>query len=112
MAEVQQEERLSDRHPRMNLTWSSTLDGWQALKLELQLEAESVFASSGEGVLVVPDDESGSVITLESRTASMKLTYLPDKSAVRWDLPSEYGFERASEQTTSLARVLMRRLRR
>jgi hypothetical protein len=40
VAEVQQEERLSDRHPRMNLTWSSTLDGWQALKLDLQLDTE------------------------------------------------------------------------
>jgi len=24
----------------MNLTWSSTLDGWQALKLDLQLDTE------------------------------------------------------------------------
>jgi hypothetical protein len=96
----------------MNLTWSSTLDGRQALKLDLQLEAESVFAASGEVVLVVPNNESGSVITLESKTASLKLTYLPDKSVVRWDLPGEYGFERMPEQTTSLARILMRRLRR
>jgi hypothetical protein len=96
----------------MNLTWSSTLDGWQALKLDLQLEAESVFASSGEVVLVVPNNDSGSVITLESRTGSLKLTYLPDKSVVRWDLPREYGFERVSGQTTSLARILIRLLRR
>ena len=112
VAEVQEEERLSDLKPRMNLTRSSTLDGWQALKLDLQFEAESVFASSGEVVLVVPDNESCSVITLESRTASLKLTYLSDKSPVRWDLPAEYGFERVPEQTTFLARILMRRLRR
>lgn len=54
MAEVQQENRLSDRHPRMNLTWSSSVEGWQALKRDLQLEAESIFGSSGEIVLVVP----------------------------------------------------------
>ena len=56
--------------------------------------------------------DSGQNSLLESRTASLKLTYLPDKSAVRWDLPGEYGFEGVPEQTTSLARILMRRLRR
>ena len=112
LAKVLREECVSDRHPRMTLPWSSSLDGWQALKLDLQLEAESIFASSGEIVLVVPDNDSGSVITLETRTASLKLTYLADKSAVRWDLSGEYGFERVPEQTTSLARILMRRLRR
>lgn len=96
----------------MNLTWSSLLDGWQALKLELQLAADAIFASSGELVLLVPDNESDSVITLKSETASLKLTYFPDRSAVRWDCPGEYGFERVSPETASLARILIRRLRR
>ena len=39
---------------RMTLAWSSSLNSWQDLKLELQLEAEKIFASSGEVVIVSP----------------------------------------------------------
>ena len=96
----------------MTLVWSSSLDSWQVLKLELQLEAEAIFASSGEVVIVAPDSESGSVLTLKSRTSSLKVTYCPERSAVRWDTSTDYGFERIPETTTSLARTLMQRLRR
>jgi len=94
----------------MTLVWSSSLDSWQVLKLELQLEAEVIYASSGEVVLVTP--HSDSVLTLVSRTRSLKLTLYPDRNAVRWDSPEEYGFEQIPEDTTSLALTLMQRLRR
>ena len=92
----------------MTLAWSS--DRWQELKLELQNEAETIFASSGAVVIVTP--HSDSVLTLVSRTKSLKLTLYPDRNAVRWDSPEEYGFEKIPEDTTSLARSLMQRLRR
>jgi hypothetical protein len=76
----------------MTLTWSSSLDSWQVLKLELQLEAEAIFASSGEVVVVTPDSESDSVLTLVSRTRSLKLTFSPERNAVR-DGPDERGFD-------------------
>jgi hypothetical protein len=41
----------------MTLVWSSSLDSWQVLKLELQLEAEVIYASSGEVVLVTPHSD-------------------------------------------------------
>jgi hypothetical protein len=88
------------------------MDAWQTLYVELQREAESIFASSGEVIVVTPDRESGSVLMLTSRARSLKLTYVPDKIAVRWDTAAEYGFERISDDTTSVARALMRRLRR
>ena len=97
---------------RVTLAWSSSLDRWQELKLELHLEADAIFASSGEVVIVTPDSESDAVLTLESRTSSLKVTHCPDRSAVRWDTPDEYGFEKIPEFMTSLARTLMQRLRR
>ena len=97
----------------MTLVWSSSLDSWQVLKLELQLEAESIFASSGEVVVVVtPDSESDSVLTLESRTGSLKVTLCPERNAVRWDSLAEHGYEQIPEFMTSLACILMQRLRR
>jgi hypothetical protein len=35
------------------------MDAWQTLYLELQREAEAIFASSGEVIVVTPDRESG-----------------------------------------------------
>lgn len=97
---------------RVTLAWSSSMDAWQTLHLELEREAEAIFASSGEVVVVTPDRESGSVLMLISRARSLKLTYVPDKSAVRWDSWDEYGFERISDDLALLARTLMQRLRR
>jgi hypothetical protein len=96
----------------VTLTWSLCTDPWQGLRLELEREAEAVLASSGEVVIVAPDRDSGSVIRLVFRTRSLKLTFYPDRNAVRWDTPDEYSFERIPEDPTSLARSLMQRLRR
>jgi hypothetical protein len=87
------------------------MDAWRTLHFELEREAESIFASSGEMIVVTPDRESGSVLMLTFRAKSLKLTYVPDKGAVRWDSPAEYGFERISDDTTSVARTLLQRLR-
>ena len=97
---------------RMTLAWSSSLDSWQELKLELQLEADAIFASSGEAFIVVPDSGSDAVLTLESQGSSLKVTHCPERSAVRWETPDEYGFEKIPKFMTSLARTLMQRLRR
>ena len=88
------------------------MDCWRSLKTELDKEAEAIFAYSGEVVVLTPDRESHSVMTLESRSGSLKLTFFPDRNAVRWDAPDEYGFELIPEDMASLARSLMKRLRR
>ena len=96
----------------MTLVWSSSLDSWQSLKLELQLEADAIFTSSGEVVVVAPDSESGSVLKLVSGTKSLTDSYVPGKNVVRWDTDSEYSFERIPEEIALLAGTLMQRLRR
>lgn len=96
----------------MTLAWSSSLDSWQELKLELQLEAETIFASTGEVVIITPDSVSGSVLTLESRIRFLKVTFCPDRSSVRWDTSDESGFERIPEEISLLARSLIKQLRR
>jgi hypothetical protein len=96
---------------RMTVAWSS-LGGWQALKLDLQLEAEAVFAASGEVIAITPDSESGSTLTLESGRKSLKITCIPQGNAVRWDREKEYSFERITDDTAELERKLVQRLRR
>jgi hypothetical protein len=88
------------------------MDSWQTLRLELEREAEAIFASSGEVIVAAPDRESNSVLTLVSRTKSLKLTWHPENEAVKWETPDEYGFDAIPEEITSLARSLMRRVRR
>lgn len=87
------------------------MDSWQTLRVKLEHEAETIFASSGEVVVVAPDQDSGSVMTISSRTKSVRLTYFPEKNAVRWDAPDEYGFERIPEEVASLASSLLQRVR-
>jgi hypothetical protein len=97
---------------RMTNPWLLSLDSWQALKLELHLEAERIFVSSGEVVLVTPDGDSKSVVTLASRTKSLRLTWVPERNAIRWEIPTEYGFERIRDNVASLARSFMQRVAR
>jgi DNA mismatch repair protein MutH len=86
-------------------------DNWDELRVEIEQEMEAIFASSGEVLVLRPDRESGAIVTLSSRTRSLRLTYLPDRNSVRWDLDAEYSFERIPEQTAALARFLIQRLR-
>ena len=94
----------------MTLTWSS-LDTWQALKLNLQIEAEAILSSSGTIIIITPADESGSVLILESGRKSLKLTWVPELNAVRWDTEREYSFEKVIDSAL-LAHKLILLLRR
>ncbi len=87
------------------------MDTWHALRLELEREAEAIFASSGEIVLVTLDRESDSILMLISRTKSLQLTWTPERNAVRWDRPHEYGFEKIPGEMALLAHSLMQRVR-
>jgi hypothetical protein len=97
---------------RVTLAWASSMDSWQALRLELEREAGAIFDISGQVVVVAPDRQSGSIVRLVSKTMSLKLTWVPEKDAVKWETPDEYGFDPIPEVIASLARSLMRRVRR
>jgi len=86
------------------------MDSWRMLRTELQREAEQIFNSSGKVVLIECDDKSDSVLTLSLQDETLKLTYVPERNAVRWDTEMEYGFERLSEPPYQLSKTLMKRL--
>jgi hypothetical protein len=73
---------------------------------------ESIFASSGEIVLIESTNESGSELMLSNRTATLKLKNASQFHAIRWETETEYGFERISGPLAQLARTLMKRLPR
>jgi hypothetical protein len=84
------------------------MDQWHTLKIELHQEAEAIFNSLGEIVLV---NSSGDLdVTLVSRTKHLKVTYIPDRNAVRWETPKEHGFEPIPMLTAPLAIKLMERV--
>ena len=47
-----------------------------------------------------------------SRTKHLKLTYVSERDAVRWETPTEYGFEPMSGATAQLATTLIRLVHR
>jgi hypothetical protein len=83
---------------------------WQALKVELRKEARSLFYAMGDVVLIEPNKESDSELTLRRRAAALKLRFVPERDAVRWETDTEYGFERISEPITRVAITLVKRL--
>ena len=83
---------------------------WQTLKVELRKEARSLFYSMGDVVLIEPNKESDSELTLRRRAATLKIRFVPERDAVRWETDTEYGFERISEPIAQLARTLVKRL--
>jgi len=87
------------------------MDQWRSLRSELNKEAETIFASSGEIVLVESTDESDSELILSGRVATLKLRHVPERNAVRWETDAEYGFERISEPIAQLAVALVKRLK-
>lgn len=87
------------------------MNSWQQLRLELVREAEAIFATTGQVFIVMPDTESDSVMTISWRTESLQLMYCPERNAIRWDAPREYGFERIPQEIALLARSLIQRLR-
>ena len=86
-------------------------DIWNRFRLELERQAESVFASSGEVIVVSRDPDSEAVLTLTSRTKNLVLTYIADKDVIRWESTGEYSFERLSMPSAPLARALIQKLR-
>ena len=83
---------------------------WQTLKVELRKEARSLFYSMGDVVLIEPNKETDSELTLRRRAASLKIRFVPDRDAVRWETDTEYGFERISEPIAQLAITLVKRV--
>jgi hypothetical protein len=83
---------------------------WQTLKVELRKEARSLFYSMGDVVLIEPNKESDSELTLSRRAVTLKIRFVPERDAVRWETHSEYGFEQISEPIAQLARTLVKRL--
>jgi len=82
------------------------MDNWHSLELELQKQG----AASQEVVEVTFVAEFEALLV--SRNKDMKLKYLPERNAVRWETEKEYGFERLSEQTAPLAASLLKRFAR
>ena len=82
---------------------SGIMDNWHSLELELQKQA----ALSDEIIEVTFVAEFQALLV--SRNKEMKLTYLPERNAVRWETDREYGFERLSERTEQLAASLLKR---
>ena len=84
---------------------SGIMDNWHSLELELQKQAafseeiEVTFVAELQALLV-------------SRNKDMKLTYVPERNAVRWETEKEYGFDRLSERTEQLAASLLKRFMR
>lgn len=81
---------------------------WQELKVALQREAEDIFYSAGEVVLVESSGVSEFELLVISKTKHLKISYVPGRSAVRWETPKEYGFEPMSDPVAPLAATLMR----
>ena len=85
---------------------------WRALKVALQKEAEVIFYATGEIVLVQPTVDSELELLMVSRTKHLKLTYVSERDAVRWEMPKEYGFEPLSGATAELTTTLIRLVHR
>ena len=83
---------------------------WTAIKAELQRETEAIFQRSGKVLLVDSAENSDSDLTLTSRTGQLKVTYVPERNAVRWETEKEYGFELISSATASLVESLITRI--
>ena len=85
------------------------MDQWHALKIELHKQAQAIFNSSGEVVLI---ESSGldSELALISRTKHLKLAHVPERNAVKWETAKEYGFEPIPESAARLAVSLMQRV--
>src|SRR5207244_9287680 len=81
---------------------------WDALKVALQREAEDIFYSAGEVVVVESSGISEFELLVISRTKHLKVSYVPERSAGRWETPKEYGFEPMSGPVALLAATLMR----
>jgi hypothetical protein len=83
---------------------------WRAIKAELHKATEAIFQRSDDVLLIDTIGKSDSEFALTSRTGQLKITYIPERNAVRWETEKEYGFERISSSTVLLAESLIRRI--
>ena len=88
------------------------MDKWQALKENLQKEADAIRESSGEIIELRPDPKSELDMALHWKAKRMRLTYIPRNNSVRWETAVQHGFEEIPEFTPSLAVDLMQMLAR
>lgn len=87
------------------------MSSWEDLALELRREAEEIFRATGEVILVAPTDDSAAGLTVASKTRLLWVSHVVEKNVIRWDTEREYAFERIPEPPTSLAKILMRKVR-
>ena len=85
------------------------MNHWDALKFELHREARVVLFSTGEFVSVVGRGDSEVLLCFGMNT--MKVTHVPERSAVKWETAAEYAFEKLKDQP-ELAMLLLRKVRR
>jgi hypothetical protein len=76
------------------------------------LELHRQAASLQETVEVRFADESDTELLLIFRTEDMKVKYVPERNAVRWETEKDYGFERLSDPTALLVAPLIKWLQR
>jgi hypothetical protein len=70
---------------------------WQSLKVELRKEARSIFYSMGDVVLIELNKESDLELTLRCRDATLKITFMPERNVVGWEMNKESGFQLITE---------------
>jgi hypothetical protein len=83
---------------------------WRELKLELRNEARSIFYSMGDVVLIELNKRSDLELTLRRRGVTLKVTFVPERNEVRWEMEKESGFELIAEPIARLASSLVMKL--
>ena len=64
---------------------------WTTIKAELQRETEAIFHRSGEVLLIDSVEKSDFELTVTSETGQLKITYVHERNAFRWETEKEYG---------------------
>jgi hypothetical protein len=91
-------------------TYGMSDSRWKMIKAELQKETETIFYRYGDVLLIDSVGKFDSELELTSSTGQLKIKYVPERNAVRWETEKEYGFERISLATASLVESLIRRI--
>jgi hypothetical protein len=80
---------------------------WEALRDAPGKEARPVFCSMGEVVLIEPSLVSDAELMLRHRDSTLKLTFVPERSEVRWKLNKASGCRVLSQPLAFLAVTLV-----
>ena len=65
---------------------------WTTIKAELQRETEAIFHRSGEVLLLDSVEKSDFELTVTSETGQLKITYVHERNAVRWETEKELSW--------------------